>query len=88
MPKEYSYEPKIALGSGDDGLDITRRIIRGAPEHLSDDGILLIEVGNSVYNLMDQYDWDFHLAELKNGGCGVFYKTRGEAEEFGGRFLA
>ena len=88
MPKEYSYEPKIALGSGDDGLDITRRIIRGAPEHLSDDGILLIEVGNSVYNLMDQYDWDFHLAELKNGGCGVFYMTRDEAEEFAGRFLA
>ena len=88
MPKEYSYEPGIALGSGEDGLDITRRIIREAPEHLADDGVLLIEVGNSVYNLMDQYDWDFHLAELKKGGSGVFYMTRDEAAEFRDRFLA
>ena len=50
--------------------------------------MLLIEVGNSVYNLMDQYDWDFHLAELKKGGSGVFYMTRDEAAEFRDRFLA
>ncbi len=39
------YEPIIALDGGKDGLDFYRRIIDGASEHLSDDGVLMAELG-------------------------------------------
>ncbi|NEX59789.1 50S ribosomal protein L3 N(5)-glutamine methyltransferase [Noviherbaspirillum galbum] len=46
LPKEYLHEPQIALAGGDDGMDLVRRIMAGAAERLTDDGILVVEVGN------------------------------------------
>jgi ribosomal protein L3 glutamine methyltransferase len=46
LPKEYLHEPQIALAGGDDGMDLVRRIVAGAAERLTDDGILVVEVGN------------------------------------------
>lgn len=40
-----NFEPIIALDGGKDGLDFYRRIIDGASEHLSDDGVLMAELG-------------------------------------------
>ncbi len=51
MPAEYRHEPDLALGAGSDGLDIVRRILREARGYLSDDGILVVEVGNSQRHL-------------------------------------
>jgi ribosomal protein L3 glutamine methyltransferase len=45
FPPEYKAEPLMAHVSGKDGLDITRRIIRAAPKHLSKNGILICEIG-------------------------------------------
>lgn len=45
LPPEYRAEPALALAGGDDGLDIVRRILEGAPKHLSTDGGLLCEIG-------------------------------------------
>jgi ribosomal protein L3 glutamine methyltransferase len=45
LPAEYRHEPAGALASGDDGLDIVRRILREAGDHLNDGGGLLCEVG-------------------------------------------
>jgi release factor glutamine methyltransferase len=39
------YEPAAALLAGPDGLDIIRRIISEAPEHLKRGGALLVEIG-------------------------------------------
>lgn len=39
------YEPKKALHAGDDGLDVYRRTIEQANEHLKDDGALMLEIG-------------------------------------------
>ena len=47
MPSEYRAEPPIGLGSGDDGLDMARRILAQASAHLSTEGLLFLEVGNS-----------------------------------------
>jgi ribosomal protein L3 glutamine methyltransferase len=47
LPPEYLHEPKMALGSGDDGLDFTRIILREAKKHLTDDGILVVEIGHN-----------------------------------------
>lgn len=47
LPPEYLHEPEMALGSGDDGLDFTRLILAHAREHLTDDGILVVEIGHN-----------------------------------------
>ncbi|MDB5571235.1 MAG: SAM-dependent methyltransferase [Hyphomicrobiales bacterium] len=45
LPPEYAHEPAMALGSGEDGLDIVRRILREAADHLTPTGALLCEIG-------------------------------------------
>ena len=47
LPQEYLHEPKLALGSGEDGLDATRVILRHAAQHLTDNGILIVEIGHN-----------------------------------------
>ncbi len=47
LPAEYLHEPKMSLGSGEDGLDATRIILEHAAEHLSDNGILVVEIGHN-----------------------------------------
>src|SRR3546814_6661680 len=47
LPKEYSHEPDMGLRAGDDGLDLVLKILRDAPLHLSEDGLLVCEVGES-----------------------------------------
>ncbi|VVE47280.1 ribosomal protein L3 N(5)-glutamine methyltransferase [Pandoraea aquatica] len=46
LPAEYRHEPRLALAGGDDGMDVVRRIIAGARERLTDDGVLVVEIGN------------------------------------------
>jgi len=73
MPAEYQHEPELALGSGPDGLDITRRILREAGRHLSEQGLLVCEVGNSEVHLMQAYpELPLIWVELEEGGNGVF----------------
>ena len=47
LPPEYRHEPSLALAAGDDGLDIVRRILAAAPDHLNPGGVLAIEVGHN-----------------------------------------
>ena len=46
LPAEYHAEPDLALAGGDDGMDLIRKIIAGAPDYLSERGAILIEIGN------------------------------------------
>jgi len=46
LPLEYHAEPALALAGGDDGMDLIRKIIAGAPDYLSERGAILIEIGN------------------------------------------
>lgn len=77
MPEEYHHEPKMALGSGEDGLDITKRILARATDYLSDNGVLVCEVGNSMVHLIEQFpSVPFNWLEFQHGGLGVFSLTR------------
>jgi len=87
LPQEYRHEPVLGLASGSDGLKLTRRILACAPDYLTDDGVLICEVGNSMVHLMDQYpEIPFTWLEFENGGDGVFMLTKQQlldcAEEF------
>lgn len=46
LPPEYRAEPTLALAGGADGMDLVRRILREAPDHLGDDGVLVLEIGH------------------------------------------
>ena len=46
LPQEYLREPHIALDGGEDGMDLVRKIVAGAAERLTPNGILMVEIGN------------------------------------------
>lgn len=46
LPQEYLREPQIALAGGADGMDLVRKIVTGAGERLTRDGVLIVEIGN------------------------------------------
>ena len=76
LSDEFKHEPEIALASGYDGLDVTRRILAAATNYLNPNGALIVEVGNSQYALQEQMpDKAFHWLEFENGGDGVFVLT-------------
>ena len=47
LPAEYLHEPKLSLGSGTDGLDATRIILKHAADHLTENGVLFVEIGHN-----------------------------------------
>lgn len=51
LPPEYQHEPALALAGGADGMDVVRRIIGEARNWLTDDGVLVIEIGNERANV-------------------------------------
>lgn len=83
MPQEFHFEPEMSLGSGTDGLDITKRILAQAADYLTDNGVLVCEVGNSMVHLIEQFPTvPFNWIEFKNGGLGVFSLTRAQLVEY------
>jgi ribosomal protein L3 glutamine methyltransferase len=70
LPPEYLVEPQIALAGGDDGMDLVRKIIAGAAERLSPNGILVVEIGN-------EYDY----AEAAFGHLGLTWLTTSTGDD-------
>ena len=82
MPEEYQYEPALALASGNDGLDVTRRLLREAEHYLTQDGVLVVEVGNSSQALGLAFPKvSFVWIDFDEGDGGVFMLTREELVE-------
>lgn len=83
MPSEFQHEPAMALESGSLGLDHPLQVLRQAADFLTDDGILVLEVGNSGMHLENLYpDVDFNWAEFKYGGFGVLVLSKVELEMY------
>jgi ribosomal protein L3 glutamine methyltransferase len=83
MPAEFHHEPELALGSGPDGLDLTRSILAGATNFLNDTGLLVVEVGNSWTALEEAYPrLPFTWLEFERGGHGVFALSARELQDY------
>ena len=79
LPDEYHREPEMALASGEDGLDHVRTILRDAPAHLNEGGLLVVEVGFNREGVEAAFpDLPFTWAEVSAGDEVVFLLTREE----------
>lgn len=82
LPEEFHNEPELALAAGEDGLDLVRIMLAEARQYLSDDGIFIVEVGNSWPTLEDAYPTvPFMWQEFEMGGHGVFVLTADQLDE-------
>jgi ribosomal protein L3 glutamine methyltransferase len=87
LPPEYRHEPRMALEAGEDGLDIVRRILREAPQHLEPEGVLIVEVGNSQEHVEHTWpDVPFTWLSFEHGEDGVFLLTREQLVQYTDRF--
>lgn len=83
LTNEFKHEPSMALESGHDGLDFTRKLLSEAADYLTEEGVLIVEVGNSQYALQEAYsEVPFHWFEFENGGHGVFLLTAQQLKRF------
>ncbi|MDO6804709.1 HemK family protein methyltransferase, partial [Wenyingzhuangia sp. 1_MG-2023] len=72
LPEEFHHEPELALAAGEDGLDLVRIMLRQARQYLSDDGLLVVEVGNSWPALEDAFpELPVVWPDFERGGHGV-----------------
>jgi len=83
LPEEYRHEPDMALRAQDNGLDIVVKILTRAHHYLNDNGILVVEVGNSEAALAEAFpDLPFTWLEFEHGGSGVFLLTRKQLQNY------
>jgi len=89
LPEEYRHEPALALRAGEDGLDIVRRLLTGAPDYLNPAGFLLLEVGEAqpaTKALLG--DTEAIWLEFEHGGEGVVLLDRAACIDFRDRDVA
>lgn len=84
LPAEYGHEPKLGLTAGNDGLDFALRILREAPDHLTEEGVLVVEVGESERALVELLpEVPFNWVEFNVGQMGVFVIDRADLVQYG-----
>ena len=79
FPPEYEHEPVMALGSGKDGLDATRVILKNAAQHLTENGLLIVEIGHNRKALEAAFPrLPFTWLEVSAGNEFVFMLRRAD----------
>jgi len=77
LPAEYLAEPEMALAGGSDGMDFIRQLLRDAPDRLSEQGVLVLEIGNErAYFEAAFPDLPVFWLETSAGGDQVLLVTR------------
>lgn len=83
LPEEFQQEPRLGLAAGHDGLDLVRKILAEAADHLTDEGVLIVEVGVSQYYMEQEYpELPLYWFEFEHGGEGVFAIQKQELDIF------
>jgi ribosomal protein L3 glutamine methyltransferase len=84
LPKEFEFEPGAsALAAGETGMDIVLPMLRQAREYLTENGILVVEVGYSkpaLEKLLPEVP--FFWVDFEFGGDGVFVLTAKQLETY------
>ena len=79
LPQEYLHEPELSLGSGNDGLDATRIILKHAAQHLTENGLLIVEIGHNRDVLEAAYpNLPFTWLDVSSGEQFVFMLHRND----------
>lgn len=82
LPREYLHEPETALASGQDGLDLTMKILKQISSHMTDTAWLFIEIGNSEVNFTNRFPGlKVQWCELENGGSGIFAINKSQLDK-------
>ncbi len=72
LPAEYLHEPALGLVSGDDGLDVVRRLLAALPNYLASTGTLIMDTGATSDALAAAFpDLPFIWPEMLHGGDGI-----------------
>lgn len=76
---EFKHEPRMALEAGADGMDIVARLLAQAPDYLTEDGLLVCEIGGSEDEFLARFpDLPVAWPDFERGGDGVFVISRSE----------
>ncbi|MGR9101488.1 MAG: 50S ribosomal protein L3 N(5)-glutamine methyltransferase, partial [Gammaproteobacteria bacterium] len=87
LPAEFQAEPEMGFYGGDDGLTLVVNILAQVADYLTEQGILVVEVGSSAETLQNLFpEIPFYWLDFENGGDGVFLLTAEQVDEFGDYF--
>jgi ribosomal protein L3 glutamine methyltransferase len=88
LPAEFRAEPDMGFKGGDTGLDLVLRILVDAERYLTEQGILIVEVGSSAETLQNTFpDVPFFWLNFERGGDGVFLLTAEQVRLYNELFL-
>ena len=88
LPAEFLHEPELALAAGQDGLDLVRKMLAQAADYLTENGLIVIEVGNSEWAMKQNFNTvDFHWLTFQKGGSGIFALTAEQCRKYRDLFV-
>ncbi|MDP3334392.1 MAG: 50S ribosomal protein L3 N(5)-glutamine methyltransferase [Methylococcaceae bacterium] len=89
LAPEFRAEPDMGFLGGESGLDLVLRILVDAGDYLTEQGILVVEVGSSAQTLQDAFpDVPFYWLDFERGGDGVFLLTADQVNQYHPLFIA
>ncbi|MBE0469278.1 MAG: 50S ribosomal protein L3 N(5)-glutamine methyltransferase [Methyloprofundus sp.] len=87
LPAEFHAEPEMGFTGGESGLDLVFKILVDAADYLSDQGVLVVEVGSSAETLQEKFaEIPFYWLNFEKGGDGVFLLTAEQVFAFNEQF--